>query len=483
MIYTVQVFSQMNLFFSFLVFVLFCFFANSYIVISGWIWHVLSKRAASPAVKLSLFPVVFSIFHSLIPTLFPWNMGYPWLWGGLWGLHTAELWGFRFLNTLFYVFNLLFLIVFYHLRKKPLEKNQPLNSYLQKIKRRLASYYFDPIALKSFVSVTALFVFLNLLGFYLRQRLPEPDQKLKVIVVQYDHKIFSHKESKPRFKNKDQIFFDLKTLTYRSLKSAVKKKIPLKDIDFILWPEGSHPYPVKKTAKTDSRIYKMIETIKIPVLTGGVSVNKDNTIENSVFVFDRKASLLKPIYSKVKLVIFGEYFPLIDRFPILRKVFPYFGNSMVPGKILEAQELEGVSYAWQICYEILFDKFTRSFANQNAQVLINLSNDSWYGFWQQPYQHLAMSFARAIEVRRPLIRSTNTGFSGVIFANGEIKKLSPLNKAWFGLYEVPYYKTPPQTLFMRWGYFVNEIFLSFLALLIGVLHFRGYFFHKTLKAK
>ncbi|MBC6415064.1 MAG: apolipoprotein N-acyltransferase [Bdellovibrionales bacterium] len=471
-VYTVYVFAQMNWFFSFLILVLFCCFANSYILISGWIWFLLSKKNSIFSIKLILFPVLFSLFHSLIPTLFPWNMGYPWLWGGLWGMQTAELWGFRFLNTLFYIFNLLFLIVFYHIRKKSLDKNyQPAKSYFQKVKQKVSSYYLDSIALKALASAIFLFLFLNLLGLYLKQRLPEPDQKLKVIVVQHNlsalNKVSEHR-----------IFFNLQRLTYRSLKTAFQEKKDLKslkDIDLIVWPEGAYPYPLKKSNQTHSPMKDLIKKIKIPIVTGGTSITSEGQIQNSVFLFDREALLLKPIYSKIKLLIFGEYFPLIDKFPILRKLFPYFFSSMIPGKVLQAQELEGVLYAWPICYEILFDKLTRTFANQKAQVFVNFTIDSWYGFWQQPYQHLTMSFARAIELRRPLIRSTNTGFSGVILANGDIESISPLNKAWYALYEIPYYKKPLQTLFMSWGYFINEIFLSFLALFIAFLKFRKHF--------
>ena len=85
-------------------------------------------------------------------------MGYPWLWGGIPGMQTAELWGFRFLDTLFYIFNLLFLIVYKH---------------------RL-----DSVGKRALAGAIALFVCLNLLGFYLKWRLPKPDQFSNVIVIQ-----------------------------------------------------------------------------------------------------------------------------------------------------------------------------------------------------------------------------------------------------------------------------------------------------------
>ena len=185
-----------------------------------------------------------------------------------------------------------------------------------------------------------------------------------------------------------------------------------------------------------------------------------------------RGEILKPVYDKTKLLIFGEYFPGIDRIPFLRKLFPYFGSSLTPGREVQVQELESTHFGWQICYESLFDKITRELTHKGAQVLVNITNDSWYGRRQEPYQHLTATFARAIEVRRPLIRATNTGLTGVIHADGTIDQISPLNKAWFNLYKVPYYKNPPQTLFTGWGYYINEIFLFALALVCFILSVR-----------
>jgi apolipoprotein N-acyltransferase len=100
----------------------------------------------------------------------------------------------------------------------------------------------------------------------------------------------------------------------------------------------------------------------------------------------------------------------------------------------------------------LFDWFTRGLADKGAQILVNITNDSWYGTWEQPYQHLYMTLARAVEVRRPLVRATNTGISAVALASGEILPLSPVHQAWQHAYEVPYRIDPERTVFTRWGY-------------------------------
>ena len=147
-------------------------------------------------------------------------------------------------------------------------------------------------------------------------------------------------------------------------------------------------------------------------------------------------------------------------------MFPEVGDfGRGPGPtVLGANE---VRLGAQICYEGLFDWFSRRLANQGAQVLVNLTNDSWYGAWQQPYQHFYMTLARAVEVRRPLIRATNTGISGAILASGDVLETSPINEDWRHLYEIRYTKNPPVTLFMTWGFWLIPALLT-LALVVLV---------------
>ena len=534
MLYTFHFFGGMNWALSAILLLLFCATANCYVVISGWLWFSATQTSflSSAPVKLLLFPLIFSVLHSLIPTLFPWNMGYPWFWGGLWGAQTAELWGFRFLNTLFYIFNLLFLIVYYHfykdrssvnvpsldssfidepsldessLNSSSLDKPSLHNSFLDGLFIQLKNFFVfmkNPVTGKSFLlnenvreknpannqnslrlffsrfsldgagvkalsGAVFLFVFLNGLGFYLKKRLPAPDSSLNVIVIQ--HNISSKGEDPKPFKNlKQKAFYNLRNLTYSSLKQARKDKLKTKDIDFILWPEGAYPYTINKKKNRTAGLSKLVKTINIPLITGAITRER-NYYSNSLVAFDREGNILQPIYDKMKLVIFGEYFPFIDKWSFLKKLFPYFGSNLLAGTATQAQKLEDKKIGWQICYEALFDDLSRASANKGAQIIVNVTNDSWYGSWQEPYQHLAMGLARAIEIRRPVIRSTNTGFSGVAHANGAVPPYSPMNKAWFYRYKIPYYKNPPQTLFMGWGYYINEIFLSLMLFFVIAL--------------
>ena len=468
MIYTFHSFGGMNWFVSFILLLIFCAAANFYVLMSGCLCFFVMRKSSlkSAPAKLILFPLIFSALHSLTPTLFSWNMGYPWFWGNLWGAQTAELWGFRFLNTLFYFFNLLFLIVYHHFRGPSSRPFQETKS--NRLKLFFSRFYLDRVGLRALAGAVFLFVFLNGLGFYLKKRLPAPDSHLNAIVIQ--HNVLSKGEDPKPFKDLNQkTLHHLRNLSYHSLKQARKAGLKRKDIDFILWPEGAYPYAINKNQSRTAGLSKLVKIMGVPLMTGAISRQGDH-YSNSLVAFDREGNILQPIYDKIKLLVFGEYFPLIDKWPFLKKLFPYFGSNLTAGDSTQIQKLEDKKIGGQICYEALFDKLSRASANKGAQMIVNVTNDSWYGSWQEPYQHLTMSLARAIEIRRPVIRSTNTGFSGVVHADGSVQPYSPINKAWFYRYLIPYYKNPPKTLFMGWGYYINEIVLSLLLLFAVVLN-------------
>ena len=442
-IYTAHTFGQLNWLFSFISLILFCALANLFITIASVAWFLIAKnKKHSYFLKLLLLPISFSLFHTIIPAIFPWNMGDPWLWASLPAAQTAELWGFRFFNTIFYIFNLLFLILYKH---------------------RL-----DRIGKTTLATIITLFLFLNVLGLYLKKRLPDTDSFLKAIVIQHNIGSVSHLKYKKPFKDpRDKSLYQIKNLIVKSFFKYYKKN---KDINFFLLSEGAYPYIIDKRKNKLSGISSLVKRMKIPMIIGGMSRDHNN-YSNSLVVLDRKGKIMKPIYDKVNLLAFGEQVPGSQTFPFLLKLLPYFNSNLKPGKKHQVKNLEGVLLGFQICYESVFDKFSRKLALDGSQILINITNDSWYGHWQEPWQHLILTFSRAIETRRPLIRATNTGISSVIHSDGTIQQISPINKSWYFLYQIPYYKNPPKTLFMSWGFYINEIFLFLLSLFMLTFEF------------
>ena len=434
--YTIHHFGGMPWAVSVLGLLCFCSFANIFMVLAGGLWFILFKNTSRSPVPCLFFPVLYSLFHTLTPTIFPWNMGYSWFAAGLPAFQTAELWGFRFLNTLSYLFNFIFWIVL--------------------------KYRWSGMGQKAFAAAFSLFAALNIWGFYLKKRLPEPDKEAGVLMVQ--HNVGQLLKLKRRFKNPQaRSAFILKEWTYKGLMQSRRFWSDPKNIHFVLWPEGAWPYLVSKDASWVKGASHLAKKIKVPLITG-VPSKGERGYGNSIMVISREGELLKPIYDKSLLLAFGEYMPGFFNLSFIRKFFPYFQGRFAPGNGPEVFHLEKLSLGFQICYESLFDSYARKLSQKGSKLLVNVTNDSWYGVWQESRQHLYMGLARAIETRRPFIRSTNTGFSTVIKADGSIMEISPFNKKWVHFYKVPYNEKPKDTLFLSWGFYINEIFLLFLSL-------------------
>jgi len=115
--------------------------------------------------------------------------------------------------------------------------------------------------------------------------------------------------------------------------------------------------------------------------------------------------------------LFGEYVPLSDRFPSLLNLLPSPGQfSRGPGPRVET--VSGVRLTPLICYELLFPDVVRAALRAGGTLIVNLTNDYWFGRSMEPAQHLAQCRMCALETGRPIVRATNTGISAFIDAGG-----------------------------------------------------------------
>ena len=123
---------------------------------------------------------------------------------------------------------------------------------------------------------------------------------------------------------------------------------------------------------------------------------------------------------KVELVPFGEYIPLGERFPVLYDLSRGSGQ-LSPGRGLHALPLSGHRIGALICYEdILSGHVRRLVAAADPHLLVDITNDAWFGRSHAPAQHLALSTLRAIEHRRYLARASNSGPSAVVDPLGRV---------------------------------------------------------------
>lgn len=213
------------------------------------------------------------------------------------------------------------------------------------------------------------------------------------------------------------------TLKYVHLSLSAKKSKP----DLVVWPETATPFYFLKNTELSERVLDGIRETGADFLIGSPSFDlAGNTVEyfNSAYLIDSGGNV-KGKYDKAHLVPFGEYVPF-------KKWLPFIGK-MVEGVGDFRSGETGHTIPWrkyrigiQICYEIIFPGLSRGMVKNDAALLINITNDAWYGKSSAPFQHFSMAVFRAVENRRSLIRSANTGISGFIDPNGEVIGSTPL---------------------------------------------------------
>jgi apolipoprotein N-acyltransferase len=134
---------------------------------------------------------------------------------------------------------------------------------------------------------------------------------------------------------------------------------------------------------------------------------------------------IESYYDKVHLVTFVEYIPLKNFLPFVHRLVVAAGD-FSSGKESGLLKMTDGTAGALICYEAIFPDLARSEVTKGAAFLVVLSNDAWFGETSAPYQLMIMSVFRAVENRRPLIRATNTGFSGFVDPFGRITSESDL---------------------------------------------------------
>jgi apolipoprotein N-acyltransferase len=170
-----------------------------------------------------------------------------------------------------------------------------------------------------------------------------------------------------------------------------------------------------------------------PLVVGGVGTEFSATQQawrdyNSAMIESADG---KPVgrYDKIHLVPFGEYIPFANLLTFAHKLTGKVGtfDRGTERRVFHLQTQDGAMHRYGvfICYEAVFADEVRQFARNGAEVLVNISDDGWYGDTSAPWQHLNMARMRAIENRRWLLRDTNTGVTAVIDPYGVVRQSIP----------------------------------------------------------
>jgi apolipoprotein N-acyltransferase len=252
--------------------------------------------------------------------------------------------------------------------------------------------------------------------------------------------------------------------------------------DVIVWPEAAaafffqpteqYPAAFADDAPYRQRLLQLAADTGDPILFGAPAL----ATEDGRLGFFNRAYLVSgggaitAWYDKIQLVPFGEYVPL-------RSVLGYFVNRVVAGfgdmfagTRQTIFELKGARLGVLICYESIFPNLSRMAVDRGADILVNITNDAWYGESSAPYQLLAMAAMRAVETKVPLVRVANTGISAVIEPGGQIMARTPLFKRGTEIERV--YWTPRRTVYTVVGDLFAEICFALAAIALTIAYLR-----------
>ena len=215
-----------------------------------------------------------------------------------------------------------------------------------------------------------------------------------------------------------QIFSPINKFDKNSIQIDIINKIKNSNAEYVLFAENNYPYLISDINSID--ILKHIKDNK-KVIIGTTRIVK-NKFYNSFLFLDKDEI---QIFDKQILVPFGEFLPFRAYLKFLEKIS---GNvDFTPGNNERIIKSDGVNILPVICYEVIFNKILRKINEKEIDILINITNDSWFGNRLGPYQHFYHSRMRALISNKYLLRVSNNGISAIIDNNGKIINFAKLN--------------------------------------------------------
>ena len=204
-------------------------------------------------------------------------------------------------------------------------------------------------------------------------------------------------------------------------------------VDLVVWPETAMPFYFQLGGELPARLREFARNKGVWLLFGGPArkenfpgggdFSRDSSLRNRAFLLNPEG-MPESSYDKSHLVPFGEYIPPFLDLPIFEPLLQGVGG-FSPGEegplpVVRNGKGDSFRLGMLICYEAIFPEIAREHVARGADVLINISNDGWYGRSSAPAQHLYLSVMRAVEQGRWLARGTNTGLTAVSDPGGRL---------------------------------------------------------------
>jgi apolipoprotein N-acyltransferase len=296
-----------------------------------------------------------------------------------------------------------------------------------------------------------------------------PQGSLKVAMVQGDI---------PQSLKWDPKFLETSFEIYRAQSEAAAQR----GADLIVWPEAAatfffqpndrYPARFADDAAYRQRLLQLAARTGEPILFGAPALGvEDNRIGfyNRAYLVSARGKV-EGWYDKIQLVPFGEYVPLRKLLGgLVKRVVAGFGD-MFAGREQTIFEVHGAKLAVLICYESVFPNLTRTAVKRGAGILMNITNDAWYGKSSAPYQMLAMAAMRSVETKVPMVRVANTGISAVIQSDGTITARTALFKR--GTETEHVYWRQEKTVYAQVGDIFAESCSAFTLIALGIAFMR-----------
>jgi apolipoprotein N-acyltransferase len=204
--------------------------------------------------------------------------------------------------------------------------------------------------------------------------------------------------------------------------------------ELVIWPESSTPFLFEEDARGADRVRAIAREARVPILLGSDQIewrtegNRriPDKFFNAAFLV-RADGTTAGVYRKMHLVPFGEYVPfkrlLFFAGPLVEQVGPFSA-----GEQAALLPLGGHLLSTAICYEVVYPNLVRQFVLGGSELLTTITNDAWFGRTSAPYQHFEQASMRAIEEGRYLVRSANTGISGIVDPYGRVLARSEVDE-------------------------------------------------------
>lgn len=245
------------------------------------------------------------------------------------------------------------------------------------------------------------------------------------------------------------------------LYTGMTTKEPLDNIDLVVWPETAVPTYYDRVEQWMEPFAASMDAQGVDVLTG-VFIKEGDDVYNSV----KQIGGQQAVYRKRRLVPFGEYMPLRFILDFAAKFIDIPMSDLSAGSGPHVPiELQGTAVGVSICYEDVYGEDMRALVPA-SNVLVNVSNDAWFGNSAAPHQHEEKARMRARELERPLVRVTNTGVSSAIDYRGNI--LGRISHDTKGILDVQVQPRDGTTLYARTGNWLVFLLSFFIVIMVGV---------------